>query len=163
MTIEIIDYDPAYAADFTRLNIAWLERFFVVEPYDAQVLNNPQPYILDAGGEILFAKDTQSGAIIGVIALIMRDGGTIEISKMAVDESAQGAGIGKMLLHAAIERAKAYNPPSLYLLTSSSLEVANHLYKKLGFVSVPLHEGDTKTYARCNLRYEYPLDISRCG
>ena len=31
---EIISYQPKYAEDFKNLNIAWLEKYFVVEPYD---------------------------------------------------------------------------------------------------------------------------------
>jgi hypothetical protein len=34
--VEIIDYAPQYAADFKRLNIAWLERYFYVEALDDQ-------------------------------------------------------------------------------------------------------------------------------
>jgi len=34
--VEIIDYAASYAADFKRLNIAWLERYFYVEALDDQ-------------------------------------------------------------------------------------------------------------------------------
>ena len=44
---EIISYQPKYAEDFKNLNIAWLEKYFVVEPYDLEVLSFPEKYILE--------------------------------------------------------------------------------------------------------------------
>ena len=54
--VEIIAYQPKYAAHFYKLNVEWLEKYFYVEPYDQKVLSNPQQYIIDSGGFIFFAK-----------------------------------------------------------------------------------------------------------
>lgn len=48
---RIVDYAPCWRADFARLNIEWLERWFVVEPVDRTVLSDPETHIL-AGGAI---------------------------------------------------------------------------------------------------------------
>ena len=53
--IRVVDYDPRWRADFARLNIEWLERWFVVEPIDREVLSDPETHILVGGGRVLFA------------------------------------------------------------------------------------------------------------
>jgi len=45
-TIDIIPFEPEYAPHFYTLNVAWLEKYFYVEPYDEKVLSNPKEYIL---------------------------------------------------------------------------------------------------------------------
>ena len=40
--LEIITFDARYRDDFKRLNVAWLQRYFRVEPIDEQVLSNPE-------------------------------------------------------------------------------------------------------------------------
>ena len=44
--IEIVDYDPRWRADFARLNLEWLERWFTVEPIDREVLGDPDTHLL---------------------------------------------------------------------------------------------------------------------
>ena len=53
--LTVISFDPALRDEFRRLNVAWLERYFNVEPIDEQVLGDPEGEILAPGGEILFA------------------------------------------------------------------------------------------------------------
>lgn len=50
--IVIVSYEPQYVSSFKDLNVAWLEKYFVVEPYDAEVLSNLEKYILNKGGDI---------------------------------------------------------------------------------------------------------------
>jgi hypothetical protein len=66
--IEIIPYQTKYAPYFYDLNVAWLEKYFYVEPYDQKVLSNPEKYVIDLGGFIFFAKYTTE--IVGVVSLI---------------------------------------------------------------------------------------------
>ena len=49
-----VSFDPAYRKAFFDLNKAWLEAHFLLEPYDIEVLSNPEREVLDAGGEIHF-------------------------------------------------------------------------------------------------------------
>lgn len=51
-TIEIIPFDPKYAKDFAQLNIEWLEKYFVVEPHDAELLHRCEETIVNPGGHI---------------------------------------------------------------------------------------------------------------
>ncbi len=81
--VDIVDFKPEYRDHFRDLNVEWLEKYFVVEPIDREVLWNPERIIED-GGVILFAKINQT--IVGTCALLKQDDGW-ELSKMAVTES----------------------------------------------------------------------------
>ncbi|HTL98179.1 MAG TPA: GNAT family N-acetyltransferase [Holophagaceae bacterium] len=132
---QIIPFDPRYREDFKRLNIAWLEKFFRVEPLDAEVLSNPERNILDPGGRILFAK--VGDEIAGACALIPEGEGRYELSKMAVDERFQGLGLGRLLLEAAVAEFKRLEGAELFLESNSRLGPAIRLYETSGFRHAP--------------------------
>ena len=81
--LVIVTFDPAHRDEFRRLNIAWLTRYFRVEPIDERVLGNPETEILAPGGEILFALI--DGAVVGTVALKAETDGAFELTKMAVE------------------------------------------------------------------------------
>ena len=62
MELTFIPYDPAYRGVFYDLNKAWLEAYFLLEPYDIQVLSDPETMVLQPGGEVHFGGG--SGAVI---------------------------------------------------------------------------------------------------
>ncbi|MFI5172019.1 MAG: GNAT family N-acetyltransferase [Chitinophagales bacterium] len=150
--IKILDYRPEYAKYFLQLNKAWIEKYFVMETSDHVYLNDPQKYIIDEGGDILFAE--YNGAIIGCCALIKSDIHLYELSKMAVDPSAQGKHIGLKLGEAIIERAKTKGAKKIFLNSNTILTSAINLYKKMGFKEVPLDSG---LYTRSNIQMELQL------
>ncbi|MBD3402901.1 GNAT family N-acetyltransferase [candidate division GN15 bacterium] len=129
--IEIIDFRPRLARYFRELNLAWLERYFEVEPYDRIVLNDPQNQVIRLGGSILFAR--LESEIVGTCALLRHTERKFELAKMAVAESHQGRGIGRRLTEAAIARARQQGAGQLVLATSRLLEPANRLYRACGF------------------------------
>ncbi|HXC16828.1 MAG TPA: GNAT family N-acetyltransferase [Holophagaceae bacterium] len=133
--VEIIPFEPRYRDDFKRLNAVWLEKFFRVEPVDAEVLSNPESRILAPGGHILFAR--LGDEIVGACALIPEGEGRFELSKMAVDERHQGLGLGRKLLEAAIAKFKTLEAAELFLESSSKLTTAIRLYETSGFVHTP--------------------------
>ena len=135
-TIRILDFDPRWREDFARLNVAWLERWFVVEPIDREVLSNPEHHILADGGRVLFAVDAGDRAV-GTVALKHEGDGVYELTKMAVDPSQQGRGIGRRLLEAAIAAYRANGGRELFLESSSKLGPALRLYESAGFVHHP--------------------------
>jgi ribosomal protein S18 acetylase RimI-like enzyme len=150
--IEIIEYEPEYQPSFERLNKAWLETYFTIEPVDSYVLEQPEEAILKPGGVIMLAR--YNGNIIGTVALKVMAPGEYEMTKMCVDEAYQGLGAGKKLCAAAIARAKAINAKRLLLYTTSILEAAIGIYRSQGFVDIPLEPG---VYQRANVKMEYPL------
>jgi putative acetyltransferase len=145
--VEIVDFHPDHAAAFKALNIAWISRYFVVEPKDLEVLDDPIGKITGPGGHILMA--VEDGEAIGCVALMtMKDGG-FEVAKMAVTEAHKGRGIGRDLMAACIDRARAVGARRLYLETNSSLAPALGLYRRFGFQDV--EPAEPSPYARADV------------
>jgi len=154
MKLEIIPFNQKYAKDFYTLNIEWLEKYFFVEQYDEKVLSNPKKYIMDAGGFIFFIK--QEHKIIGTIALINQNT-FFELSKMAISPKYQGLKIGQQLMEYCINFAKEQQWPSITLYSNRKLVPAINLYKKVGFIEVPL-EKDVH-YERANIKMILTLNF----
>jgi ribosomal protein S18 acetylase RimI-like enzyme len=151
--IHLIPFRPDLAADFRRLNIAWIERLFTVEPHDLAVLDDPVGAVMTPGGEIFFAQAGQE--IVGCCAAIPDLEGRWELSKMAVDPTWQGRGIGERLGRGVVDYVLTRQPTELYLLTNSSLTGAIRLYHRLGFEHRPVRPGSP--YARGDVMMVYPL------
>ncbi|MDQ3511378.1 MAG: GNAT family N-acetyltransferase [Pseudomonadota bacterium] len=134
---HIIDFDPRWRDDFARLNVEWLQRWFVVEPIDQQVLGDPETHILAGGGRVLFAIATAADGTqraVGTVALKHEGGGVFELTKMAVAPETRGHGIGRLLMHASLEAFKAMGGRELFLESASQLSPALKLYESVGFV-----------------------------
>ncbi|TAK39118.1 MAG: N-acetyltransferase [Lysobacteraceae bacterium] len=136
---RIVGFEPRWREDFARLNLEWLRRWFVVEPFDEEVLGNPERHILADGGRILFALHGERDRMraVGTVALRHDGDGVYELTKMAVEPGLRGGGIGRALLLAAIELYQQLQGRELYLESSSVLEPALRLYESAGFVHHP--------------------------
>ena len=152
MDIEIIAFSEEFEKDFHDLNVAWLQKYFVVEPIDNEMLSHPKPFIIDKGGYIFFAKAGEE--IAGTFALIPVEKGVYELSKMAVKETFIGKKIGNALLEFCIEECKKLGASKIILYSNTKLEPAIHLYRKYGFVELPL---DHSEYERANIKMEKKL------
>jgi putative acetyltransferase len=130
--IRIVDFDPRWRADFARLNIQWLEQYFVVEPIDREVLSDPDTHILAEGGHVLFAID-EDDRVVGTVALKHEGDGVYELTKMAVDPPVRGRGIGRLLMEGALRTYRAVEGRELFLESNSSLAPALKLYESVGF------------------------------
>lgn len=150
-TVDIVDYDERYADAFARLNLEWLEKYFVVEPVDRDVLSNPRSTIIDRGGAVLYA--CTAGRAVGTVALKRSGDRIFELTKMAVTENWQGRGIGRRLLGAAVARFQQMGGEILYLESNSALKTALALYESAGF----RHETPPKgsEYARADVYMVY--------
>ena len=137
-TIEIVNFKNEYASHFYNLNIEWLKTFFYVEPYDENVLSNPDKYIIDKGGHIFFAK--LNDEIVGTVALMPINKGVFELTKMAVSPKYRGHKIGQKLMQRCIDFAKRNNLAKLILYSNTKLENAIYIYKKYGFIEIPVEE-----------------------
>lgn len=144
---------PFHAGDeaaFRDINLEWIERFFAVEAKDREVLNNPHKYILDPGGAILLAVENQE--VLGVVSLMVMGEGALELAKMGVRPHAQGKGVGRMLVGAAIDAARKMGAKRVYIETNSVLGPALRLYRDAGFQ--PLKEAVPSPYARADVQLE---------
>lgn len=150
--MTIIPFNPEFSEHFKMLNIEWLETYFYVEPFDLEVLSNPEEYIINKGGYIFFAL--QKNKVVGTVALMQTlEKGTFELTKMAVLPSYRGEGIGQVLLRHCIAFAKAKKFNRLLLYSNTLLKNAIYIYKKFGFIEIPL---ETEShYKRSNIKMEY--------
>ena len=149
--IRIVDYIPFHQPWFEKLNRAWIEEHFWMEPIDFQVLQHPEEHIIAHGGAILMAYAGEE--IAGTVALKFVKNGVYEFTKMAVDERYRGQKIGYLLALAAIEKAKALGASKIILYSSTKLQPALSLYRKIGFCDVPV-DGP---YKRSDVKMELSL------
>ena len=149
MTLAIVDYKKEYQPYFEKLNNAWLEEYFSIEPIDKYVLQNPEEAIIKDGGKIYFV--TENEKIIGTVALRVLEPNIFEMTKMAVAKESRGDGAGKLLCLTAIEKVKELKAKKLVLYSTTVLETAICIYRALGFVEVPLEPG---MYKRANIKME---------
>lgn len=151
--LKFIFFKNEHANIFKALNIEWLKTFFVVEPYDYLVLNNPSKEIIETGGEIFMVSI--EGNIIGTFAFLKKEEKLFEFSKMALTPSERGKGYGNKMVQFAIKFSRKQQWNTLILYSSTILENSIHLYRKYGFVEVPI-DPDIK-YARGNIKMSLNL------
>jgi len=107
----------------------------------AEIVRSPATVLFAA-----YAEDAATGPseIIGSLTLVLfriPTGLRARIEDVVVDESARGAGVGRALNLAAVERAAAEGARSVDLTSSPAREAANELYLSLGF-----RQRDTNVY-----------------
>lgn len=152
--VKIIPFENRYVKDFYKLNIEWLNHFFYVEPFDEEVLSNPDTHIHDKGGHIFFAK--LDDRIVGTVALMPTDQLKVfELTKMAVSPELRGQKIGQELLQYCIAFGKRNSWDALMLYSARTLKNAIYIYRKYGFLELPL-EPDSP-YKRSDIKMELRL------
>ena len=155
--VQLVPFAPHHAAAFRDLNVAWIERFFTLEPEDRRLLDDPDGSILRPGGYIAMATlRPRSGdgppEPVGTCALLPLPDDPdfeFELVKMAVAPEAQGLGIGEALGRHVLAEAVARGARAVYLETNPVLTAAVGLYRKLGFVEIA---GHASPFARCGLQ-----------
>lgn len=93
--------------------------------------------IVNSENSFLLAAKDSSGNILGTLTLIIYTIPTRKkafIEDVVVDPTAQGLGLGRKLMEAAIELAKEKNVSRVELSSRPAREAANALYQNLGFV-----------------------------
>ncbi len=150
--INIVPFTTELAPHFGALNLAWVSKYFTVEPWDELVLLQPQMYVINKGGAIYFA--TIDNEVVGTFALIVTGDKEYELSKMAVAEQHRGKKIGNVMLAFCLQEAKQLGAEKLILFSNTVLQPAIHLYKKFGFKEVPL---GNSTYVRSDIKMEIDL------
>lgn len=152
MEVKIISYDSKFKDDFIRLNKAWLEEYFYVEPHDLDTFNNIEKDIIENEGEIFFCLVNH--AVAGTVAMIKTNESTFELAKMAVDKKFQGQQLSILLMNACLDFAKKKKAEKIFLLSNTKLTPALTLYRKFNFTEIPLEATD---YARADIQMELIL------
>ena len=151
--IEIVPYNNFYRKSFAILNYEWLQKYFHIEDYDRKVLESPEEHIIKTGGQVFFALNGKEA--IGTAAMIAREEGIFELSKMAVTPAYQGQQIGLSLIEVALSYAREQKAKKVFLDSNRKLHPALALYKSIGFGEICV---DPNTpYERCDIRMEILL------
>ena len=150
---HIIPYRADLAVFFRDLNLEWLEHYFHVEPHDRDLLEWSQEMIIDKGGFIFFYE--HEGKVLGTFALIKQRAEVYELGKMAVDFDSRGIGVGQKMMEYCIRFAKSKGWSKLLLYSNTKLQNSIHIYKKFGFIEVPLEKDNP--YGRGNIKMELKL------
>lgn len=147
--VTVRDFCPSDANAFRDLNLAWVEEYFTVQAEDRAQLERPQTHVLDKGGVILIAE--LEDAVVGTAGLMPgHDDGVVELIKMSARSDLQGQGIGRALMDASIDRARAMGAKKLWLETNTVLAAALALYRKSGFRELTGDDLTETPYDRCN-------------
>jgi ribosomal protein S18 acetylase RimI-like enzyme len=107
------------------------------------------PELADVAGraqraELLVVRDAD-GRIIGSVALVLSgDFGNVTTSDdesafrmLVVDPTAQGRGIGELLVRTCFERARTAGKRRMVISTDPRMTAAHRLYERLGFDRLP--------------------------
>jgi N-acetylglutamate synthase-like GNAT family acetyltransferase len=154
MKISFKNFKSGYSNKFYDLNIEWLEKYFHVEDHDRDVLSNPEKYIINKGGIILFAEF--NGHLVGTVALMpTKNKDTYELTKMAVNLNYRDKKIGQKLLVKIISIAEKMSFKKIILYSNRKLKNAIHLYLKYNFNEINLEE--KCPYDRADIKMELSI------
>ena len=156
-SIKIAEWDERYAADFARLNYEWIAKYYEVEQHDHDQLDHPLAYIIQPGGQIFFA--VLDGVVAGTVALINIYDKEFELAKMAVSPAFQGYRIGEKLMKACIEYTESVGISNIILESNTKQFAAINLYRKFGFVEVPLDPNSL--FKRANIRMQLAIAAAK--
>jgi ribosomal protein S18 acetylase RimI-like enzyme/DNA-binding MarR family transcriptional regulator len=149
--LEVVPFHTAHRDAYRTLNVNWMETTpWSFEAADMKVLENPEGYILDKGGEIFFALN--NGEAVGTVTMKQAGPGTFELAKLIVIDQVRGLGAGVALCQALIERFQARGGQKLFLETNSELTPAITLYQKVGFKELPVAH---RSYDRTDFYMEW--------
>lgn len=149
--MKIIEYDKKYQKEFIALNIAWIEKYFVPEQEDYDILNNVDE-LLRSGAMIYFAVEGEQ-VLATCMAMPLHDN-VWELCKLAANTHFQGHGAGTAVFKACMDYAAAHGAEQIMLISNSILKPALHIYQKLGFqpAELPPH-----TYDRADVAFRYTV------
>ena len=133
-----------------------MEQYFVVEPYDSELLSRCEESIIKPGGFIFFVRVEDQ--IVGTAAFIYKSEGIYELGKMAVEPTFQGLKLGQQLMQYLLDFAKQQQWSKLILYSNTVLENAIYIYRKVGFKTIPLEKN--LPYNRSNIKMELELERS---
>ena len=149
----VVPYRDEFRAVFAQLNREWIETYFELEPADQEILGDPRGKIVDRGGQVFYLLD--GGEVQGTCAVLRHNAQECEIAKMAVAPAARGRGFSDLLMEASVAFARRIGSRKVVIISNTLLEPAIRLYRKHGFVPVPL-AADPR-YRRANIRLELEL------
>jgi GNAT superfamily N-acetyltransferase len=148
--IKIVEYKPEHKARFKEINVQWITRSFIMEEEDIRTVDDPEGYILKGGGKIFIAL--YKGLPAGTCAYLNMGNNVYEMIKMAVDEKYRGLKIGSIIGKESVQKMRELGARSIFLYSNTKgSPVAIELYRKLGFVEIPLGQSE---FQRADIKME---------
>ena len=149
--MKVIKYQNKYKCDFIRLNLSWIERYFIAERADYDILNNIEE-LIDKGSMIYLAIEYDK--VLAVCMAMPLENGVWEILKLAAANQYTGTGAGSAVFKACMDYAIRQGAEKISIISNTILKPALHIYKKFGFKEVPL---DKKYWGfdRADIQFEY--------
>jgi len=148
--VQIVDYTSEHRERFKEINVQWITRKYDMEEEDIKTVTDPEKYVLENGGRIYIALCKEYP--VGTCAYLNMGDNVYEMIKMAVDEDYRGLKIGWEIGRQSVAGIKALGAKKIILFSNRAGSVAAiELYKKLGFVEVPLGESE---FQRADIRME---------
>ena len=114
----------------------WLNIDLTFQNFEKELKVMAQMYAPPSGSIFLYQHNDN---FIGCVAVRKIDEHTAELKRMYVKESQRQAGVGQLLLDAAISFARSAGYHLMRLDTLSNMTPAMNLYKKNGFVEIPAY------------------------
>src|SRR5918911_1529921 len=138
------------------LMLAFRDHLGLGGPTDAEMRAGVERLLTDADTEFLLAAPADGAAPAGVAQLrfrygVWRAGGDCLLEDLYVDEAARGAGLGRALVEAALDRARARGCRRAELDVSESNAAALALYESFGFSAAANPYGARDLYMRVHL------------
>jgi len=131
--------DPAAVRDVRGLLSAYHEQLLTEvgeTSLTAELATLPAPYA-PPGGVLLLARD-EHGRPVGCVGVREHSVSACEIKRLYVTPDARGVGLGRALVRAAIDHARALGYAEMLLVViEGSAEAAKHIYRSFGFEEVP--------------------------
>ena len=103
------------------------------QDFDAELDSFPMQYSPPAGDLFLALSENQP---IGCVGVRFLEKGICEMKRLYVRPNFRGNNAGRELSEAAIEAGKTLGYKRMRLDTLPSMEIANRMYKSLGFVEI---------------------------
>jgi GNAT superfamily N-acetyltransferase len=104
-------------------------------------------------GTVTFFEDARNEGDLGWPA------GWAGLRALGVDPAARGRGIGRVLMEACRDRARAAGATVLCLHTAEFMTAAVALYEAMGFRRVPSFDFDAATFLDLDMRGERPIPV----
>lgn len=153
--MKIKSYSPKYKNEFIEMNKAWIANMFNLEYEDIREMGNIEPYI-EKGGQIFFALNDNE-QVMACCMIAPREDGDWEIMKFAAKGMYTGTGAGSACLKACIDYAKAKKLEKIIIVSNRKCEQAVHLYRKFGFVEIPVDK-EKFPFERADIAFEQYLN-----
>ncbi|MBR21278.1 MAG: GNAT family N-acetyltransferase [Leifsonia sp.] len=96
----------------------------------------PVEQLVAPGMTVLVARD-DSGAALGMVALVEQEAGTGELKRLFVDDAARGRGVADLLLDALERAARERSIRTLRLETGTRSDAALRFYARRGYERIP--------------------------